>query len=181
MHGRLCCPRDPKCMCTSSLLMYRACVTQTQARTRPIACNHCDSQMHTLTNTDARSKHMQTHRQMIPTPHAGVTDRSQNHCSANTGDNDSHLQAQSTQVDKTRKMHSALSTITNPKPAVFSLSQNEGNPFGVTGRTINSLDGRGFETTISHFRQRTENCDKFFDFRIRDTDHAPHKQKKSYA
>ena len=39
---------------------------------------------------------------------------------------------------------------------MFSLSQDEGNPFGVTSRTIDSLGGRGFETTISRHKDLGE-------------------------
>ena len=67
--------RDPQCVCTTSLLMCRACVAQTQERARPNACNHCDIRLHTFTHTNALNKHMQTHQNVIPTPHAGVTDR----------------------------------------------------------------------------------------------------------
>ena len=170
MHECLCRLRDQKCVYTTSQLMYRACVALTQAQMCPNHCKRCGLTLHTLAHTPAHNKRMQTLQNMITTPRVGVSNLCQNHCVANARDGESQLQAQSTQIGTIHKMHRPLNTIINPKPAVFSLSQNEGNPFGVTGRTINSLDGRGFETTISHFRQRTENCDKFFDFRIRDTD-----------
>ena len=51
-----------------------------------------------------------------------------------------------------------LSTITTKTQAVFPLS-NESTRFSATGRQIDSSDGRGFESAISHFRQSTVNCD----------------------
>ena len=51
-----------------------------------------------------------------------------------------------------------LSTIITKTQAVFPLS-DESNRFSATGRQIDSSDGRGFESAISHFRQSTVNCD----------------------
>ena len=136
MHECLCCLRDQKCVYITSQLMYHACAAQTQAQMCPTHCKRCGLTLHTIKHTNAHNKRMQTHQNVIPTPHAGVTNRSQNHCSANACDGESNLQAQSTQIDKFDKMHHALSTIINPKPSVFSLSQDESNPFGVTGSHI---------------------------------------------
>ena len=51
-----------------------------------------------------------------------------------------------------------LSTVITKTQAVFPLS-NKSNRFSATGRQIDSSDGRGFESAISHFRQSTVNCD----------------------
>ena len=122
MHECLCRLRDQKCVHTTSQLMYRACVAQTQAQMCPNHCKRCGLTLHTFAHTPAHNKHMQTLQNMITTPRVGVSNLCQNHCVAKARDGESQLQAQSTQIT-TPNMHPALCTIINLKPAVLSLLQ----------------------------------------------------------
>ena len=155
---------------TMSPLLMLAFPIQQQVQTWPNPCNCRIMLVHKMTHTNARNRPAQMHQNIIPTPRVGAPNPCQNLYSAKARDGKSQSQSQNTQIHTTHKTHGKLNTIIQLKPTVFSLLQNKSNRFGVSGRQINSLDGRGFESAISHFRQSTENCGIFFNIRIRDTD-----------